>query len=203
MRRIGVVLSLLAIAAVTAVPAYAQDATVRVRGTIVSLEGNVLTVAAAAESRRITLSDGFVVTAVVKSDLSKISAGTYIGSAATSLPDGTLRAQEIHIFPEAMRGTGEGHRPYDLGAQSTMTNGTVDAMAVVESVGGQVLTVKYKDGEKKLVVAKDTPVVAYEPADAKLLVPGAHVYIIARRGADGALTAARVSAGKNGLIPPM
>ena len=200
MRRIGVILSLLA---VTLAPADAQDTTARVRGTIVSFDGNVLTVATATENRRITLTDGFRVNSVVKADLSKIVAGSYVGSAAITQPDGTLRAQEIHLFPEAMRGTGEGHRPYDLGAQSTMTNGTVDAMALVESVGGGVLTLKYKDGEKKLIFSKDTPIVAYEPADTKVLVPGAHVYIVAQRSPDGALSAARVGVGKNGLVPPM
>lgn len=186
-----------------AAPAFGQDSTTRIRGTIVSLEGNVLTVATAAENRRVTLSDGFRVVSVVKSDLSKITPGTYVGSAATLQSDGTLRAQEIHIFPDAMRGTGEGHRPYDLGPQSTMTNGTADTSGLVESVGGQVLTIKYKDGEKKIVVAKDTPVVLYELGDPKVLVPGAHVYIIAQRAADGGLSSARVTVGKNGLALPM
>jgi hypothetical protein len=200
MRRAALLLCLLAVAAA---PAYGQDSTTRIRGTLVSLEGNLLTVATAAENRRVTLSDGFRVVTVVKSDLSKIGPGTYVGSAAILQPDGTLRAQEVHIFPEAMRGTGEGHRPYDLGPQSTMTNGTVDASGPVESVGGQVLTLKYKDGEKKIVVSKDTPVVLYEPVDAKALVPGEHVYIIAQRAADGGLSTARVTVGKNGLALPM
>jgi hypothetical protein len=110
---------------------------------------------------------------------------------------------EVHIFPDAMRGTGEGHRPYDLGPQSTMTNGTVDTTAVVESVGDHVLVLKYKDGEKKVIVSKDTPIVAYEAGDAKALVAGAHVYIIAQRAPDGSLTSGRVNVGKNGLVPPM
>src|ERR1035437_5632905 len=139
----------------------------------------------------------------VKSDRAKIVPGTYVGRAAVTQPDGTLRAQEVHIFPEAMRGTGEGHRPYDLGPQSTMTNGTVDTSAVVESVGDRVLTLKYKGGEKKLFVSKDTPIVAYEAGDAKALVLGAHVYIIAQRGPDGTLSSGRVNVGKNGLVPPM
>jgi hypothetical protein len=200
MKRIALLLSLLA---VSAVPAFAQDNTTRIRGTIVSLEGNVLTVATAGENRRLTLTDGFHVIAVVKADITRIVPGIYVGSAAVTQPDGTLRAQEVHIFPEAMRGTGEGHRPYDLGPQSTMTNGTVDTTALVESVGDHVLTLKYKDGEKKVFVSKDTPIVAYEAADAKMLVPGAHVYIIAQRGPDGALSTARVNVGKNGLVPPM
>jgi hypothetical protein len=113
-------------------------------------------------------------------------------------------AQEVHIFPESMRGTGEGSRPYDLGEHSSMTNGTVDTTAEqVERVGEHTLTIKYKDGQKKIVVSADTPVVEFEPADAKALVPGAHVYVIAQRAADGSLTALRVNVGKNGLVPPM
>ena len=194
---------LLSLFAISVMPALGQSTPTRIRGTIVGLEGSVLTVATAAENRRITLADGFRVYYVVKADLAKLVAGAYVGSAAVTQPDGTLRALEVHIFPEAMRGTGEGHQPYDLGAQSTMTNGTVDAMALVESVAGHVLTVKYKDGEKKIVVSNDTPIVAYEAADAKALIPGAHVYIVAQRGPDGSLSAARVNVGKNGLVPPM
>jgi hypothetical protein len=189
--------------AISVMPALGQSSPTRIRGTIVGLEGNVLTVATAAENRRVTLADGFRVNYVVKADLAKLVAGAYVGSAAVAQPDGTLRALEVHIFPEAMRGTGEGHQPYDLGAQSTMTNGTVDAAALVESVNGRVLTVKYKDGEKKIFVANDTPIVAYEAADAKALIPGAHVYIVAQRGPDGSLSVARVNVGKNGLVPPM
>jgi hypothetical protein len=200
MKRTAFLLSLLA---VSAVPVLGQDNTARIRGTIVSLEANVLTVATAAENRRVTLTDGFRVISVVKADLAKIVPGAYVGSGAVTQPDGTLRALEVHIFLESMRGTGEGHRPYDLGPQSTMTNGTVDVTGLVESVGGQVLTIKYKDGEKKIIVAKDTPIVAYEAGDVKALVPGAHVFIVAQRGPDGGLSTARVNVGKNGLVPPM
>jgi hypothetical protein len=201
MKRIALLLLLLV---VSAVPSLAQSTTVRIRGTIVSLEGNVITVATAAgENHRVNLADPFRVVFVVKTDFAKIVPGVYVGAAAVTQPDGTLRAREVHIFPEAMRGTGEGHQPYDLGPQSTMTNGTVDAMALVESVGDRVLTLKYKDGEKQIVVPKETPIVIYEPADAKALVPGAHVYIVAQRSPDAAFTAARVNVGKNGLVPPM
>jgi len=200
MKRVTLLLSLLAI---SAVPAFGQESTSRIRGTIVSVEGNLLTVATAGENRRITLTDGFRVVSVVTSDLAKLVPGTFVGCAASTEPDGSLRAIEVHIFPEAMRGTGEGHRPYDLGPQGTMTNGTVDTSGLVESTTGHVLTLKYKDGEKKIIVSKDTPIVAYEAADAKALVPGAHVYVIVQRAADGALSAARVNVGKNGLVPPM
>jgi hypothetical protein len=201
MKRTAILLSLLAL---TAVPALGQDSTTRIRGTIVSLEDKVLTVAAVGGNRRIALNDGLVVVSVVKSDFSKIVPGVFVGSAATTEPDGTLMAEEVHIFPESMRGTGEGSRPYDLGPHSSMTNGTVNTNAApVERVGAHTLTIKYKDGEKKIVVSADTPIVEYEPADAKALVPGAHVYVIAQRAADGSLTTMRINVGKNGLVPPM
>jgi len=191
-----------AILGLGALPAFAQENTFRIRGTLVSVEGPVITVAAAGQNRRVTLTDGVVVVSVVKAGIGQVVPGTYVGSAAVIQPDGTLRALEIHIFPEAMRGTGAGHRPYDLGPQSTMTNGAVDS-ALVESIGGRILTVRYKDGEKQIFVPQDTPVVIYEPADIKALVPGAHVYVIALRGTDGTLSTARINVGKNGLVPPM
>jgi hypothetical protein len=201
MKRTAALLSLLAF---TAIPAFGQDSTTRIRGTIVSIEGKVLTVAAVGGNRRITMNDGAILVFVVKSDLSKIVPGAFVGSAATTEPDGTLMAQEVHIFPESMRGTGEGSRPYDLGEHSSMTNGTVNpGAAQVEHVGEHTITIKYKDGEKKIVISADTPIVAYEPADAKALVPGAHVYVIAQRAADGSLSTMRVNVGKDGLVPPM
>jgi hypothetical protein len=201
MKRTAAVLSLIAF---TAVPAFGQDNTTRIRGTIVSIEGRVLTVAAVGGNRRITMNDGIVLVWVVKSDLSKIVPGAFVGSAATTEPDGTLMAQEVHIFPESMRGTGEGSRPYDLGEHSSMTNGTISpGAAQVEHVGEHTIKIKYKDGEKKIVISADTPIVAYEPADAKALVPGAHVYVIAQRAADGSLSTMRVNIGKDGLVPPM
>lgn len=190
------------LAASVAVPALAQDSTFRIRGTIVSLDGRMLTVAAAGENHRVALTDGLVVVSLVKAGLANVVPGTYVGSAAVTQPDGTLRAVEVHIFPEAMRGTGAGHRPYDLGPQSTMTNGAIET-AMVESVGGGILTLKYKDGEKQIFVSKDTPIVIYEPGDIKALVPGAHVYVIAQRGADGSISSARINVGKNGLVPAM
>ncbi len=198
----SVALSLLL--ALAAAPAFGQDATTRIRGTIVSVAGNVLTVAASGHNRRITLGDGVRVVWVVKSDFSKIAPGAFVGSVATTEPDGTLMAQEVHIFTEDMRGTGEGSRPYDLGEHSSMTNGTVDTTAEqVERTGEHTLTVKYKGGQKKIVVSADTPIVAYEPADAKALAPGANVYVIVQRAPDGSLTAVRIDVGKDGLVPPM
>lgn len=203
MKRIALLSSLLLTVTFAVTPTLAQDNTTRIRGTIVSFEGNTLTVAAAGANRRITVAEHPNIVWLVKSDLSKITPGMFVGSAATMQPDGALRAVEVHIFAESMRGTGEGSRPYDLGPQSSMTNGTVDANAQVENVSDRVLTLKYKDGEKKIVVSKDTPIVLYEPTDAKALVPGAHVYVIATRGADGTLSTVRINVGKNGVVPAM
>src|SRR5262245_2384848 len=132
----------------------------RVRGTIEKLEGNVLSVKAGdGAPMRITLTDDVRVVGVVKATLAEIKPGSYIGSAATPQADGSQKSLEVHIFPEAMRGTGEGHRPYTI-PNSTMTNGTV-----VAAVAGNTVTLKYKEGEKKMLVSPDIPIVRYEIGD--------------------------------------
>jgi len=142
------------------------------------------------------------VVGVEKASLADIKEGSYVGSAAMPQPDGSQKALEVHIFPEAMRGTGEGHRPWDLRPQSTMTNANVEQ--VVTGVDGHTLSVKYKDGEKKLVVPPDTPIVTYVPGDKSELKPGAKIFIAAAaKQADGSLQAPRVNYGKDGLTPPM
>jgi hypothetical protein len=116
--------------------------------------------------------------------------------------DGSQKALEVHIFPESMRGTGEGHYPWDLQPNSTMTNASVDQ--TVASVDGQTMMVKYKDGEKKIIVSSDTPVVAYEPGDRSDLKPGAKVFIAAAtKQADGTLQARAWRVGRDGVTPPM
>jgi len=141
-----------------------------------------------------------VVVAIVPIKLEEIKPGSFIGSAAMPQPDGTQRALEVHVFPESMRGTGEGHRPFDLQPESTMTNGTVGA---VTGTTGRTLTVGYQGGEKTIVVPPDCPIVTYEPGTRALLVPGAHVILMGTEAADGKISATRVSVGKNGLVPPM
>ena len=117
-------------------------------------------------------------------------------------PDGTQTALEVLVFPEAMRGSNEGHYPWDLKPGSMMTNATITD-AVVESAGGRRMTLKYKDGEKTVVVPADIPIVTFEPGERAMVVPGAHVLIAATKQPDGSLTAARIAIGKNGLVPPM
>jgi hypothetical protein len=140
---------------------------------------------------------------MVKATLADIKPGTFIGT--TAMPGATdsdpLKAVEVHIFPEAMRGTGEGHRPWDLKPKSTMTNANVESS--VKGVDGQTLSLKYKDGEKKVVVTPETAIVGYAPGDAAEVKPGANVIIFAQKGADGSLSTPRVTYGKDGLVPPM
>ena len=131
---------------------------------------------------------------------SEIKEGSYVGTAAVPQADGTLKALEVQVFPPSMRGIGEGSRDWDLGAGSSMTNGTVGSLV---AANGRTMTIIYKGGEKRVVVPDDVPVVTYEPADRAALTAGANVLINGTRAADGTVTAASVSVGKNGLVPPM
>jgi hypothetical protein len=160
--------------------ASAQDAPVRVRGTIDRLDGDfyVVKLRAGGEAK-VKLPDNVMVVALIKASLADIKQGSYIGVAGMPQPDGSQRALEVHIFPEPMRGTGDGHRGWDLQPTSTMTNGNVEQTAA--SSDGQVLTLKYKDGEKKIVVSADTPIVIYVPGEKSELKPGAPIFIAAAK----------------------
>ncbi len=137
--------------------------------------------------------------------LADIGTGSYVGTTAVKQPDGTLKALEVHIFPESSRGTGEGHRPWDLQPGSTMTNANVEKVeqVAVEKAQGQLLSLKYKDGEQKVFVPPGTPIVKNVPGDRSLLKPGTGVHIPAVRGADGTITATRITVGVGGIMPPM
>jgi hypothetical protein len=130
----------------------------------------------------------------------EIAKGSYIGTAAVPQPDGTLKALEIQVFPPSMRGVGEGTHDWDLGAGSSMTNGTIGSLV---NANGRTVTITYKGGEKKVIVPDDVPFVTYVPADRTALTAGANVIINGTRAADGTVTAASVSVGKDGLVPPM
>lgn len=190
------------IAALIAVPADAQQAQ-RVRGTIESVNGQVLDVKARdGATLKVKLADNAPVRAVVKASLADVKPGTYVGATGMPQPDGTQKAVEIYIFPEAMRGTGDGHRPWDLSPNSTMTNGAIDSEVAVSD--GQKLVLKYKDGEKTLIVTPDTAIVAYAPATAADLKPGEKVFVAAAtKDADGTLTAPNITVSRNGVNPPM
>ena len=180
-----------------------QPQTVRVRGTVEAADGPLITVKSRdGQSYKIKLTDNAVVRGIVKAPLSDIKANSFIGVTGIPQADGSQKAVEIHIFPEAMRGTGEGHRPWDLVPSSTMTNATVAQM--VKGVSGDEITLKYKDGEKKIVVAPDTMIVTYVPGDRSELKPGAKIFIAAaNKKDDGTLEASAVSVGRDGVAPPM
>ena len=174
---------------------------VRIRATIDTADAKTLGLTTrSGEKMTVSLAPDTSVVAIVPIKLEDIKPGSFIGTAAMPQEDGTQKALEVHVFPESMRGTGEGHRPFDLQPQSTMTNGTVGA--VTGSVG-RTLTVSYQGGEKTIVVPNDTPVVTYEPGSPGLLTPGAHVIVMGTKAADGQISATRISVGKNGLVPPM
>ena len=181
---------------------WAQDS-VRVRGTIERVEGQTLLVKSRDGAElKVVLADNALVVGIVKTSLSDIKPGSFVGVTGLPQADGSQKAVEVHIFPEAMRGTGEGHRPWDLRPQSTMTNANVEQ--TVAGVDGQTLTVKYKGGEKKIIVPPDTPIVTYVPGDKSELKPGVKIFIAgAEKKPDGTLQAPRVNFGKDGLTPPM
>jgi hypothetical protein len=188
------------LAATGAARAQAPQA-VRIRATIDAVHADSLSLTTRTGDKvTVAFAPDTAINAVAPIKLEAIKPGSFIGTAAMPQADGTQRALEVHVFPESMRGTGEGYRPFDLQPQSTMTNGTVGA--VTGSVG-RTLTVSYKGGEKTIVVPPNTPVVTFEPGSAALLVPGAHVIVFATQAADGKVTATRIAVGKNGLVPPM
>ncbi|MEO7888255.1 MAG: hypothetical protein ABI893_14130 [Polaromonas sp.] len=189
----------------TAAPA---NPTVRLRATIEKVDATSLTVRErSGEVITLVRPAEMDVSEVYPLALADIKPGSYIGTAGMPQADGTQLALEVLVFPEAARGAGEGHRPWDLRPDSTMTNATVaDLAAAPSSVpGGQKLTLRYKDGEKTVIVPHDVPVVSFKPGKADenvLLVPGAKVMITAQEKA-GKPTALRVIVGRNGFAPPM
>jgi hypothetical protein len=186
-----------------ATAAFAQQPQrIRLRGTVDSVDGSVLSMKSRDGSDvKVKLPDNAAVRDVVKYSLADIKPGNFIGVTGMPQADGTQKAVEIHVFPEAMRGTGEGHYPWDLQPNSTMTNANVENE--VEGNSGRELTLKYKDGEKKIVVPPETPVVIFAPGDKNELKPGAKIFVIAIKQADGTLEAASVNVGRDGLVPPM
>jgi hypothetical protein len=178
--------------------------TQRIRGDVVAVDGLQIQIRSrSGEMLAVRLAENYAVTAVVKSDPAALQPGTFVGAATMPRPDGTQSALEVLVFPEAMRGSGEGHYAWDLKPGSMMTNATVAEVATIAGSGGRRITLKYKDGEQVVDVAEDAPIVTFEPGDRAMLVPGAHVLLTAVKQPDGNLTAARVAIGKNGLVPPM
>jgi hypothetical protein len=197
---------LVAVAMVAASSLYAiaqqPPAPSRVRGTIEGIVGDELAVRSrGGEEVKLHMTGDMRVVGIARIPLSDIKVGSFIGTTTVPGPGGTQNAVEVHVFPENMRGTGEGSRPYDLRPNSTMTNATV-----AESVAGNdgnTLRVTYKNGEKKVVVSPNTPVVTYVPADKSDLKAGAKVIAALKRLPDGSFETDRVSVGRDGLTPPM
>ncbi|MGF6652314.1 hypothetical protein OKW34_002876 [Paraburkholderia youngii] len=172
-----------------------------VRGTVTSLSGDLLKVHTRdGQDVDVKLAADTPIRGVTLANVTDIKPDSYVGTAAIPQSDGTLKALEVHVFPPSMRGSGEGHRPWDLGANSTMTNGTVGSLVVSN---GRTITVKYKDGEKKIVIPQDVPIVSLEPGSRALLTPGAKVVLFAHKEADGSMAAIFISAGEHGVTPPM
>jgi hypothetical protein len=191
--------------AVLALPAFAQNPPanppVRVRGTVEKLDGQALTVKSR-EGQPVTviLAPNVAVAYLIKQNLADIKAGDFVASTSMKGTDGKNHSVELRIFPEAMRGLGEGQYAWDLAPESLMTNATVSG--ITGAPQGQNLKVTYKGGESELVVGPDTPIFGYGSGDMSLLKPGAAVFIVAQKQPDGSLTAARLTAEKDGVKPP-
>jgi hypothetical protein len=184
-----------------ATPASAADDTVRIRGTIESVEGPVYVVKNRDGAElKLTVTDNPLYVAISPSTMADIKPGMFVGSAGMMQADGTQKAIEVHIFPESMRGTGEGHYDWDLKPQSKMTNANVEQ--TVAGVDGQLLSVKYKDGEKKLLVTPETVVVTYVPGNKDDLKPGTKIFVAAaKKQPDGTLQTPRITYGRDGAGP--
>jgi len=197
-------LAAIAMVAASALSAIAQQSPTpsRVRGTIEGVEGDVVAVKSrGGEEVKLHMTGDIRIVGITRISLADIKVGSFIGTTTVPGADGTPSAVEVHVFPEAMRGTGEGSRPYDLKPNSTMTNATV-AESVVGN-DGHTLLIKYKDGEKKVVVSSETPVVTYVPADKSDLKVGAKVIAFMKTLPDGSIETNRISVGRDGLTPPM
>ncbi len=179
----------------------AKDKPVRVAGTVESFDGQVLAVKSSKLGEvKVNLTANATVFGVAKATLADIKPGSYIGVGAMPQPDGSQRAMQVTVLAESQRGLSEGHRPWDAQPNSTMTNGTVDQ--TVAGVDGQVLTVKYQDGEKKIIVPPDAAIQAYVVSDKSELKPGAHIAIVrAVKKPDGSLETDRVNVGRGEVVP--
>jgi hypothetical protein len=177
-----------------------QSQTQRVRGTVEKIAGDTLSVKQRDGAVvTVTLASNVQVVGVAKATVADIKEGSYIGSGAMPQADGSQKAIEVHIFADVQRGTGDGHRPWDGAANGTMTNG--EAGTAVSGVDGPVITVKYKGGEKKIVVGPNTPIVKYIVSDKSELKQGASINITnAAKKPDGTFEAPRIQVGRDGLV---
>jgi hypothetical protein len=192
-----------AVAFIVAATAMAQSPPTRLRGSIAANDGKTVTIATREGTQvPVKLADNYAVMLVSPVTMADIKENSFVGVASLKGPDGTPNAIEVLVFPEAARGTGEGHYPWDLQPESMMTNATVATVAKAPH-GGDTLTLKYKDGTQTINVKPGTPIVTFAPGDKADVKVGAKVFVPATKGADGSFTAARLLVGKDGLTPPM
>ena len=195
-----------ALIALLILPAGAQQAPqgtpTRIRGTVEKLDGQALTVKSReGETVTIALADNVAVAYLVKKNVGDIKPGDYIASTGIKGTDGKLHAIEVRIFPESLRGAGEGQYPWDLKPDSVMTNATVGT--ITQAPQGNVIKVSYKGTESEYTVDPTTPIFANATGDRGLLAPGAAVFVIASKQDDGKLTSTRLYVEKDGIKPPM
>ena len=191
-----------AVAFIAAATAMAQSPPTRLRGSIAANDGKTVTIATREGTQvPVKLADNWSVMLVSPVTMADIKENSFVGIASMKGPDGTLNALEVLVFPEAARGSNEGHYPWDLQPESMMTNATVSTVAAAPD--GQTLTLKYKDGTQNIKVKPGTPIVTFAPGDKADAKVGAKVFLGATKGADGSLTAGRLLVGKDGLTPPM
>ncbi len=178
-----------------------QPPTVRIAGIVERFEGHILAVKSDKFGEiKVKLADNTVVFSVTKATLADVTPGAYVGVGAMPQPDGSQRAIQVTVFADSLRGLGEGHRPWSARANGTMTNGSIEQ--TVAGVDGRIMTVKYRGGEKKIVVPPDAAILAYGPGDKAELRPGAHVAIVrATKKPDGSLAADRVNVGRGDAVP--
>lgn len=195
-------LALFLLPAAAQAQAPAEGTPVRVRGTVEKLDGQNLTVKSReGQTVTVALAPNYTVSALVKKTLADVKDGDYVASAGVKGADGKIHAVEVRIFPEALRGAAEGQFPWDLSPDSVMTNATVTGTAAAPD--GKVLKVSYKGTTSEYVVGPECPVFGYTQGDPSLLKPGAAVFIVGQKKPDGSITAARVTAEKDGVKPPM
>jgi hypothetical protein len=200
--RRGLSIAGLGLMLIASVASAQQPSAIRIRGVIEAVNDNVLTLKSRDGAEvKLALAENARIVAVVKATLAEIKEGTFLGSAAIPQADGSQKAVEVHIFPEEMRGTGEGHRPYPSVANGTMTNGTATG-ATVAGVDGSKITVKYKDGEKQIIVTPDVPIVRYEIGTKSDLKTGASFTVLAAtKKSDGTFETNRINVGRDGAVP--
>lgn len=199
---LGVLFLALATAFASEPPAPPAVPPIIIRGTVEKLEGQMLQLNSRdGQKLTITLAPDVTVQAMVRKNLTDIKAGDFVASTSMRGSDGALHAIEVHVFPEAMRGVGEGQYPWDLAPDSLMTNATVTGVASAPQ--GEKLKVNFQGKESEYVVPPDVPVVGFGPGDTGLLKPGVAVFLFAIKQADGSLISHGVTAEKDGVKPPM